>query len=30
MSTTLGEGEEREEMFLKLSRSTLELDLSLE
>jgi hypothetical protein len=30
MSTTLGEGEEREEMLLKLSRSTLELDLSLE
>jgi len=30
MSTKLGEGEEREEMLLKLSRSTLELNLSLE
>jgi hypothetical protein len=30
MSTKLGEGEEREKMLLKLSRSTLELDLSLE
>jgi hypothetical protein len=30
MSTKLREGEEREEMLLKFSRSTLELDLSLE
>jgi hypothetical protein len=30
MSHKLGEGEEREEMLLKLSRSTLELNLSLE
>jgi hypothetical protein len=28
MSTKLGEGEEREEMLLKLSRSTPELDLA--
>jgi hypothetical protein len=30
MSHKLGEGEERDEMLLKLSRSTLELNLSLE
>jgi hypothetical protein len=29
MSTRLGEGKERKDMLLKLSRSTLELDLSL-
>jgi len=30
MSTKLGEGDEKEKMLLKLSRSTLELNLSLE
>jgi hypothetical protein len=30
MSTKVGEGKEREEMLLKLSRLTLELNLSLE
>jgi hypothetical protein len=30
INTKLGKGEEREDMLLKLSRSTLELDLSLE